>query len=124
LIQLRAEVFWYRLVTLAKIAFQAWERRREGSWTFPAGGNSRSPAQCHYGELLQRIAASGAKPEDSLPTAVELSNVHRSPTALHRWNGEAGKADAVNAPRLQLWRGWNQTLPNNALVRRQMDVTR
>jgi hypothetical protein len=51
-----------------------------------------------------------------------MSQLYESLAQLYRRNGETGKADNVQTMRLQLWQQWNQKLPNNAFVRRQLDA--
>jgi hypothetical protein len=75
-----------------------------------------------YRELLQLIAAGSARPESSLPSAVEMSTVYRSLAALLRRNGDAKEAAAVDAMRLQLWQNWSRKLPDNAFIARQRSL--
>ena len=76
-----------------------------------------------YDRLLAGLAASDTKPETSLPFAVDLSRIYRSLATLHRRNGRADLASALDAQSLELWRHWYRKLPNNPFVLRQIAAT-
>jgi len=72
-----------------------------------------------YEKLLGQIAAANPKPEKELNDAVQLSRIYGALAKLRR---QARRTDAseIAARRLELWRHWDATLPNNAFVRRQL----
>ena len=73
-----------------------------------------------YQELLDRIGAAKPEPESSLDDATELSNVYAAMAAVQRRAKRADLAAALNARRLEIWRRWEQKLPGNAYVLRQI----
>jgi tetratricopeptide (TPR) repeat protein len=73
-----------------------------------------------YQELLERIAAAKPKPETSLEDATHLSKVYASMASIHRRARQAELASALDARRLELWRRWDQRLPNNSFVLRRL----
>jgi tetratricopeptide (TPR) repeat protein len=73
-----------------------------------------------YQELLDRIAAAKPEPETNLDDATELSNIYAAMAAVQWRAGHADLAAALNARRLELWRRWEQKLPGNAYVLRQI----
>jgi tetratricopeptide (TPR) repeat protein len=73
-----------------------------------------------YEDLLQRLAASSTKPEDSLALAVDVSRIYRSMAALQRRNGRLDRASGVDARRRELWQHWDRRLSGNAFVQRQI----
>jgi tetratricopeptide (TPR) repeat protein len=75
-----------------------------------------------YQKLLDQMRAAKVEPETSLEDAVDLSSVYQAITGLHRRNYEPGRADAISALRLELWRNWDRKLPGNACVRRQLEA--
>jgi tetratricopeptide (TPR) repeat protein len=76
-----------------------------------------------YQELLDKLGAGGAKPETSLHDALDLSQIWRSMAALRRRTGRKDLASSLEARRLDLWRRWDQRLPNNPFVLRQIAAT-
>jgi tetratricopeptide (TPR) repeat protein/predicted Ser/Thr protein kinase len=81
-------------------------------------GNVAGAIEVYQG-LLDRLAA-GAKPETSLPGALEVSQVYQSMAALQRRDGRADLASALDGRRLELWRHWDRKLPDNPFVLRQI----
>ena len=75
-----------------------------------------------YRELLDRIAAAKPDPETRLEDATALSNVYAGMAAVHRRAGQADLASALEARRLELWQHWEQKLPNNSFVLRQIGL--
>jgi hypothetical protein len=58
--------------------------------------------------------------QDDLRNAPRLSLLYESLGRLNRRIGNVLKADAATARRLALWQYWDQKLPGNAFVRRQL----
>jgi predicted Ser/Thr protein kinase/tetratricopeptide (TPR) repeat protein len=79
-----------------------------------------SAAIVRYDDLLRRLAAGSAKPEDSLYCATEFARLYQSLAALHRRNGRDDLASAIDARRLELWRHWDRKSPDNPFVRQQL----
>jgi tetratricopeptide (TPR) repeat protein/predicted Ser/Thr protein kinase len=73
-----------------------------------------------YQDLLDQLRTGGAKPETRLQDATDFSHIYRMVAALQRRNGRADLASALEARRLDLWRDWEQKLPNNPFVLRQI----
>jgi len=73
-----------------------------------------APADCRVRRETRRESADARR-------AFERASVAHRTASPERW-GRKGRCRECHASPLR--RGWNQTLPNNAFVRRQMDVTR
>jgi hypothetical protein len=74
-----------------------------------------------YRQLLDRVMAS--KPEEvlsDLDDAPRMSQLYESLATLYRRTGDIGKARDIEGRRSELWHQWDQKLPNNAFVRRQL----
>ncbi len=72
-----------------------------------------------FQQLLDGVGAAGPKPESVLQDAVHLSRLYAAKTVLHRRAGQPDLASALESRRLELWRHWEQKLPNNPFVLRQ-----
>jgi serine/threonine protein kinase len=75
-----------------------------------------------YGELLDRIAAAKPDAEARLEDATDMSNIYAGMAAVHRRAKQADLASALEARRRDLWRHWEQKLPNNSFVLRQITL--
>jgi tetratricopeptide (TPR) repeat protein len=73
-----------------------------------------------YQELLDKVDATGPKPESILQDAVPLSRIYAAKAALHQRAGQAELASTLDARRIDLWRHWERQLPNNPFVLRQL----
>jgi tetratricopeptide (TPR) repeat protein len=82
-------------------------------------GDARRAAEI-YQDLLERIQASKPDPEHDLRHATHISRLYESSAAAHRRFGHPQIADALSTRRLELWRGWERTLPQNPFVRQQL----
>jgi hypothetical protein len=91
---------------------------------YEAGSGSVLRGITIYQQLLDRIAASDAKPESRLADAAALSNIYAAVAVLHHRAGQPQAARQSQARRLELWRHWDRRLPNNSFVRRQLDSSR
>jgi len=77
-----------------------------------------------YQELLDRVAATSPEPDTILSDAVHLSRIQAAKAALHRRAGQADLASALEARRVELWRHWENALPQNPFVLRQLKAAR
>jgi len=75
-----------------------------------------------YEQLLDRVMAAKPEPLTDLKEAPRFSFLYETLAVLYRRTGEVDKAKAMEAQRLQLWRQWDQKLPNNAYVSRQLQA--
>ncbi len=73
-----------------------------------------------YEEILSKTMASNPNPETDLGNAHGLSRIMAELTRLYRKRGQKDKADRIAEKRLELWRQWDQKLPNNAYINRQL----
>lgn len=73
-----------------------------------------------YKNLLDLAMASNPKPETSLTDALDLSNIYGAAAAVHRLGRQHALAVDLEARRLALWRHWDNRLPNNTFVQRQL----
>jgi Serine/threonine protein kinase len=87
------------------------------------GGNLPGAIEL-YRKLVEQIQAEKPAPETSLSDAVWISNIYRRQAALHRQAGQADLASILEARSRDLWRQWNDRLPRNAFVRRQLEAAR
>jgi len=84
-------------------------------------GQPRQAAEV-YGELFGKIMASKPDPRNDLRHATKISGIYQALAELNRRNGESGKSESMFAIRVELWRHWDQKLPRNTFVRRQLDA--
>jgi len=75
-----------------------------------------------YEQLLARVMAANPQVLNDLRDAPKLSLLYDAMIRLYRRTGMTAKAADLQARRLGLWRQWNQKLPNNSYVRRQLDA--
>jgi tetratricopeptide (TPR) repeat protein len=75
-----------------------------------------------YQELFRKIMASNPDPQNDLLNSVYVSRLDTSLATLLRRMGRKDEAVPLESGRLELWRCWNRTLPNNPFVRRQLDA--
>jgi tetratricopeptide (TPR) repeat protein len=77
-----------------------------------------------YQELLSLAVASKPEPELRLNDALNLSNIYRAIAILYRRVGQARLARPFDTRSLELWLRWDQKLPHNSFVRRQIESDR
>jgi tRNA A-37 threonylcarbamoyl transferase component Bud32/tetratricopeptide (TPR) repeat protein len=77
-----------------------------------------------YEKLLGQIEAWQPKPETSLADAVDVSRVYAALAVLRRRAQQTGLESAPELRRLELWQHWDHRLPNNAFVRRQLELAK
>ena len=86
-------------------------------------GNGNFPRAIEiYQKLLAQIEPTKPTPETSLADALGLSNIYGAEAVLQRRAGHADLASALETRRRDFWRQWERKLPNNAFVRRQLDM--
>jgi tetratricopeptide (TPR) repeat protein/predicted Ser/Thr protein kinase len=76
-----------------------------------------------YEELLAKLNASHTKPETRLSDALELANIHAAIASLHRRAGNSAAALEATERSLTIWRHWDQKLPGNKFIQRQLDAS-
>lgn len=72
--------------------------------------------------LLDKVMASKPRPYDDLRDAPKISRLYERLALLYHRTGDSEKEAAIDARRLDLWQHWDQKLPNNAFVRRQLNA--
>ncbi len=77
-----------------------------------------------YRQLLEQIQATKPTPESNLSDAVGLSNIYRAEAALHQQAGQTDLASTLRARSRDLWQHWDDKLPQNVFVRRQLEAAR
>jgi tetratricopeptide (TPR) repeat protein len=75
-------------------------------------------AAASYQELLDKVMASKPEPRVDLVQANGLSEIYSALAALYRRTGRPDRAEILETSRKDLWRYWDNKLPNNPLVRR------
>ena len=73
-----------------------------------------------YRDLLDKVMAAKPNPDNDLGQANGLSRIYLSLARLYRNVGNTNEAAKLNARRLDLWRAWDQKLPHNQFVLRQL----
>lgn len=82
-------------------------------------GHPRRAAEL-YESLLALVMA--AKPEAlvELRNAPRLSTLYESLAAAYRQTGQSAQASGMEKRRLQLWQQWDEKLPNNVYIHREL----
>jgi len=75
-----------------------------------------------YTKLLDSVMAGKPKLETVLADAYHVSSLWAAKAMLQRQEGQVDGAGALEAKRRDLWRMWDNRLPNNTFIRRQHDV--
>jgi len=88
-----------------------------------AAGNPRK-AIAVYLLILRKFDALGYRPHHSLGDALALSLRQARLAELYRQAGDNATANRYAADRTALWRGWNESLPNNPVVLHQLAEAR
>jgi tetratricopeptide (TPR) repeat protein len=73
-----------------------------------------------YRDLLDKVMAAKPNPESDLGQANGLSRIYLAMARLYGKVGNADEAAKLNGRRLELWRVWDQKLPHNQFVLRQL----
>lgn len=74
-------------------------------------------------ELLQKVMATGLKPETSLSDAFQLSRIYGKLAGLEGRIGKGSSSEYAGL-RLTLWQHWSHKLPDNPFVRSQLHAAR
>jgi hypothetical protein len=77
-----------------------------------------------YRELLAKVMASNPDPWNDLEDAYHLSGHYAAVSAILGRVGLADEAASIEGRRRELWKHWNQKLPNNQFVLRQIAAPR
>jgi tetratricopeptide (TPR) repeat protein len=75
-----------------------------------------------YQQLLDKVIATKPDPLGDLRDAPKLSRIYTTLSALYRRTGDSTSAEAMNTRRVDLWRHWQQKLPQNDFIRRQLEA--
>jgi hypothetical protein len=73
-----------------------------------------------YEDLLKRILAAKPEPEKNIEEAGDLSVLYTTMADLYRRSGRADLQSDFNARRLAMWRVWDQKVPKNPFIERQL----
>jgi tetratricopeptide (TPR) repeat protein/tRNA A-37 threonylcarbamoyl transferase component Bud32 len=77
-----------------------------------------------YEQLLDKVMATKPDVLGDLRDTPKLSRIYGALTILYRRSGNLALAEAMNTRRVELWRVWQQKLPRNTFVRRQLEAAR
>jgi tetratricopeptide (TPR) repeat protein len=77
-----------------------------------------------YKELLGKVHAGNPRPGTDLRQANGLSLIYRDLANVYRRAGDASRADELDQERRKLWRQWNEKLPHNSFIERQIAAVR
>jgi tetratricopeptide (TPR) repeat protein len=75
-----------------------------------------------YLQLLDRVMATKPDPFSDLRDAPKLSRFYDVVSVLYRRSGDLASAKAMSARRGEIWRIWQQKLPQNSFVRREVEA--
>ena len=76
-----------------------------------------------YRDLLDKVVASKPDPRNDLGHAHSLSRIYLATARLLKTTGARAEAESLDGERLELWRSWNERLPGNPYVQRQLAIT-
>ena len=80
-------------------------------------------AAATYADLRVKVLATAPEPENDLRNAIYISYDELAEAGVLRRLGRAKEAEEIEARHRQLWQHWDQKLPNNSFVRRQLALT-
>jgi tetratricopeptide (TPR) repeat protein len=75
-----------------------------------------------YQELLDKLMAAKPDPVNDLRHATKLAHIYEALAYLNRRNGRSDRAEVFSALRRDLWLRWNDKLPANAHIHRQLQA--
>jgi len=75
-----------------------------------------------YEELIAKLTAFPARPETRLSDAQEIADIHTALASLYRHAGDSAAARQAADRSLAIWRQWDQKLPGNKFVQRQLEA--
>lgn len=90
---------------------------------YEAATRDTSEATKLYEQLLAEVTAGKPAVDTDLTYAPRMSRIYERLGALYRRTGRAAAAEDMEARRLKLWHGWDQKLPNNTFIRRELAAT-
>ena len=70
----------------------------------------------------RQVLATNPDVFNDLRDAPKLSRIYTALALLYRRTGDAASARVLTARRVELWRSWQQKLPQNPFVRRQLEA--
>jgi hypothetical protein len=73
-----------------------------------------------YEQLLAAMMASKPDPLGDLMDAAKVSIMYYYMAGVYRRAGDTAKATGMDDRRCQLWRQWDNKLPHNGFVQRQL----
>ena len=73
-----------------------------------------------YEQLLDEVSISRSQPLTDLRDAPHMSHLYEALAGLYRRVGDKTKAGRMESQKLALWRNWEQKLPGNAYILRQL----
>lgn len=85
------------------------------------GGDARGAVQL-YEQLLEKVMAGKPDAYADLENVTRLSRLYDSLIALYNRTGETTKAGNMKTRQVELWRHWDEKIPNNEFVRHQLDL--
>jgi hypothetical protein len=77
-----------------------------------------------YEQLLDKVMAAKPEPLNDLRDAPRMSRLYEALAGLYRRAGNTARAESIEARRLELWRHWDNKLPNNPFIRHQLEAAR
>jgi tetratricopeptide (TPR) repeat protein len=89
---------------------------------YQAESGDPNQALTTYEQLLDEIMAANPDPLNDLRDAPKLSRIYESLLVLYRRTGNPAKAAEMKARRVELWQHWQQKIPNNTYVSRQLNA--
>ena len=75
-----------------------------------------------FEHLLDLVMAGKPEPLTDLRDAPRMSDLYAALGAVYRRTGKTTEAAAAAARRQELWRNWDQRLPNNAFIQNQLST--
>jgi len=79
-------------------------------------------ASSTYEELLGKVMAAQPEVLSDLRDAPRLSRLYADLARMYRQTGDLTKAQNIESKRLDLWHQWDEKLPNNAFIQRQLQA--
>jgi tetratricopeptide (TPR) repeat protein len=75
-----------------------------------------------YQQLLDKVLATNPDVFNDLRDAPKLSRIYAALATLYRRTSDLAAARVMTARRVELWRSWQQKLPQNPFIRRQLEA--
>ncbi len=77
-----------------------------------------------YEQLLEKVMISKPDVLSDLRDTPKLSSIYAALSNLYLRLGEASKADLMRSKRIELWRHWEQALPQNTYIHNQLEAAK